>query len=81
MGFSELLGLWLNNVPHFGKIARALFSVIPSFLSLFSFSSSCTGGRLSHVVPELLDVLFSHSSLFSLSVSASVTTFDLFFYH
>lgn len=36
LGFSELLGLWLNNVPHFGKIARALFSVIPPFLSSLS---------------------------------------------
>ena len=34
LGFSELLGLWFNNFHYFGKIACALFSVIPSFLSL-----------------------------------------------
>ena len=53
-----------------------------SFFSLsLSYHSNYTSGRLFHVVPELLGVLFSHSSLFSLSVSVSVATFDLFFYH
>ena len=62
LGFSEFLGLWFNKLHYFGELAHALFSVIPSFLSLVSCSSSYTCGRLFHIVPELLDILFSHSS-------------------